>query len=87
LGTSQARIAYPDKDDSSFVRIMISQTARQWIAPAGIARRLGVSPRVIGALTAWSPAHAPGLACFPPVGMSGNGIESVSPVVASIYPH
>jgi len=34
-------------DDSSFVGFMIFQTARPWIPQAGIARRLGVSPRVI----------------------------------------
>jgi hypothetical protein len=38
--------------DHSFVGFMIFQTARPWIPRAGIARRLGVFPRVIRRLVA-----------------------------------
>jgi len=39
-------------EDSSFEGLTKFQTARQWIPQAGIARRLGVSPRVIQRLVA-----------------------------------
>ncbi len=46
-GTIRPNIAYANRRYSSFEGFMKFQAARLWIPPAGIARRLDISPRAI----------------------------------------